>query len=197
MKKFEITEEQIKELANKDQIVEELLNDWFPDSFVKLEGWLKLKYNQNDFMGYFNGKNWLYGFNYRNEWVDKIGDLNRPTSSVYEKCSKEEINERMIKESKKRGFVHGVYGNNSMIEFNGCIPDVSKRCKLDFKLGYAPFEQYNDLRIKGTTPCNSAFIIFKDGVWAEVIKPKYYTKAQAEKRLTELENDGYQYEIID
>lgn len=197
MKNYSITEEQIKELANKDQIVEELLNDWFPDSFLKLEGWLKLKHHQNDFMGYFNGKIWLYGFNYRNEWVDKIGDLNIPTSSVYEKCYKEEINERMIQESEKRGFVQGAFANNSMIEFNGCIPHVSKRCKLDFKLGYAEFNHFNDLRLKGTTPCNSAFIIFKDGVWAEVLKNKYLTKKQAEEKLTELLNDGYEYQIID
>ena len=38
-------------------------------------------------------------------------------------------------------------------------------------------------------------MIFENGVWAEVIKEKTLSKSEAEAKLTELINDGFEYKI--
>ena len=81
-----------------------------------------------------------------------------------EQINKLSTKDQIVKEAVKRGFKDAVYSNNSVIIF---INKYSKRLKFDFKLGYWVL---NDLIIKGTTPYNGAFVIFKNGIWAEVIK---------------------------
>lgn len=194
---YEITQEQIKKLSRQDQIVEEYLNEWFPEAFEELEIDKWYKHIDKDGRVYlFNhqGSN-SYGF-FRGNWTEKWDTL-----SGFDRkpilANDSEVTEMLIKESKKRGFINGAYANNSMIEFNGCTPSVSKKCKINLSKGFSNFEKFYDLRINGSTPCNSAFIIFKNGVWAEVLKTKYLTKEQAENSLKLLHADGYEYEIID
>ncbi len=205
MKKFEITEEQIKTLEN-DGI--NYIKEWFPEVFeTKLEigKWYKCHHNKALFFitkvdpsKGDKGDCKAYGFNMDGVWTNEKWDVShyKNENRWMIEATEEQVKSALIKEAERRGFKSGA-------KFKSCISENGElRTAEEFRGDLFHF-YFNDNELTISTSINewikfnSNPHIFKDGVWAEVIKLKYYTKEQAEKRLTELENDGYEYEIID
>ncbi len=170
MKNYTITKEQIKKLSTQDQIVEEYLNKWFPEAFKK-ELEIGKWYISKDI-----NKHIFYVTNITEDRYYYYG-----FNSGGQWCKNDDYS------FNDSGLKNGFRLATEEELKSALIKEAERR---GFKKG-AKFKS----SISENGELNPH--IFKDGVWAEVIKSKYYTKAQAEKRLTELENDGYEYEIID
>ena len=172
MKKFTITEEQIKELS-KWKHGKRLMQDWFPEAFEKqLEVGKVYKYPSigEKFMFKFNGfgaNN--YGFSTIGEWSNDLGVYENEVN-LYEEATKEEWLEALKEEAKRRGFKKGVKYNRVD------KPYLIKTFKDELELGIEA-----DL-VDGIN------IILKYGVWAEVIKEEKPTQEEIDRVLDYLKN---------
>lgn len=153
---MKITEDQEQQLLNlNDSRVNEILefnpyNEWY-----KFEGTKFLMFIHN------NGR---YGFTTCGYWWDgetESKEYNKTTG--YIKATKQEIEEALIVEAKRRGFVKGSVSNNS---------NIHNLKYQNYTMLKEPILEYdienNSLREKvsdGQTRC-----IFHNGVWSEVIK---------------------------
>lgn len=186
MKKFEITEEQIKELAKGNKKVKKM----FPDVFeTKLE--IGKWYRYNGWLICFTGiKNDTYkvellqGYGFDKEMRFRESGNFGSSPEYWVLATKKEVESAIKKEAERRGFKNGVRVDAKNIG-NGYYRNslMNSNC-FNFD------ESLNQL-------CLGNYSIFKDGKWAEVIKTKYLTKKQAEEELTKIQNDGYEYKIID
>ena len=192
MKNYKITEEQIKQLAKGNAKVKKMFPEVFENKLEvgKLEvgKWYKNedygnlvfmtdKFKEQDFESKFTTFAKRYGFKFtdKKEWYN---DLYFSDSRKFTLATDTEVLEALTDEAKKRGFVKGAYFKSlDGYEINHSIGE------LDFWL------EENNLRI--TTPkeewkyyggkgCSNP-AIFKDGIWATLIKT--YTKEEAEKLL--------------
>jgi len=167
MKNYEITEEQIKELAKGNAKVKK----WFPEVFetntlnkrVVVED-KKFTFNA---LVYDNGEPFIYGFNHGNEWSIPFNIYNVKTfcKSQIRLATDSEVLEALKNEAIKRGYKKGNYkcltGLNTYtdIEDNFFIQDGYL---WEGKIGMA----------------NK---VFDNGTWATIIPT--YTKKEAEKML--------------
>jgi hypothetical protein len=132
----------------------------FPKLFKKDKtpyGWYFAS-NSKVFLYYFDGNTTTYGFNWLGEFRDNLTVSGKDGI----KATDQEVKEALIKEAKRRGFKKGV---RFTCLYNKTIDS-----------GYFPMlccDGY--LWIDGGC-------VFKDGVWAEIIK-ETITKEQAEKEL--------------
>ncbi len=188
MKNYNITEEQIKELANKFGSDNETclrsglsnqLKEWYPDVFeVKLEvgKWYKNedynnlvfmvdKFKEQNFESEFTTFAKGYGFRFNNikEWYD---DLHFSDSRKFTLATNSEVLEALTNEAKKRGFIDGVYFNI----INGERDTI--HIENNSRYGYDTFG--NKLLMNG-------WCIFEKGNWSVTIPT--ITKEEAEKRL--------------
>ena len=173
MKKYELTQEQINQLA-EEKHAKELLQEFLPEAFeAKLEVGKVYKYH------YFRGGKLMfkfnefgtdnYGFNILGEWSDNLGVWKNEVN-LYEEATKEEWLEALKKEAKRRGFKKGVKYN--YVD----KPYLIKMFKDELQLGYS-----SDLTDLGN-------ITLENGVWAEVIKEETPTQEEIDRVINYLKN---------
>lgn len=187
MKKFKITKEQIKKLSSQDQIVEEFLEEWFPEAFeTKLEEgkWYKDSDGDLFFITEFhngaNGYGWIkgdfvnQGCIRNNYWTNEKKNYPATESEVFEALKKEAL---------KQGFKISVRANGSVFGNSWFRNHLISEGDFNFSI------ELNQL-------CLGGCAIFKDGKWASIIKTKSITKQEAENRLNKIDEEGYTYTII-
>lgn len=193
MKKFEITEEQLKEIksistAEKEK-VNYLLEKWYPEAFEKgLEiGKWYISKDVNKHIFYVTNitedRYYYYGFNSGGQWCknDYYSFNDSGLKHGFRLATEEEVEKALIKEAERRGFKKG-------------ITFISSASETNFKMRSYDFIYQSDIN------CLSAKLggcIFDNGIWSDIVKTKYLTKKQAEEELTKIQNDGYEYQIID
>lgn len=181
MKNYEITEEQIKELAKGNAKVKKM----FPEVFeTKLEvgKWYKNedygnlvfmtdKFKEQDFESKFTTFAKGYGFKFtdKKEWYN---DLLFSDSRKFTLATDTEVLEALTNEAKKRGFKDGV-----------CFTTPFSDCGEGniFKKFLGLGDKKNSLWVYSTEKSSNRRMIFSKGVWAELTKT--YTKEEAEKML--------------
>ena len=177
MKKFELTQEQINQLADKKH-AKELLQKFIPEAFEnKLEvgRWYKSELGSICF----NLEDSYYGFDCVGYWRDityfKIGE------DIYEweLATEEEVSEALINEAKKRGFNN--IGDLKIKNTVGSISNGFVTITNDFYYEY----ESNTLRLDGA-------IIFNNGKWAEIIEEVEPTKEEINRVLTFLKKQNEQ-----
>jgi hypothetical protein len=181
---MKITKKQIKALDKGETNVREL----FPEVFeTKLEvgKWYVKEWKDGDFDLFFaqeikedkvysydnyfrNGKPVLY--NAEEQPLEHLKEVNR---LLFRLATKEEVETALINEAKRRGFKEGA---------KYLSPNKTFIRKANFPLCIN--EQQDALC------CENGDLIFNNGVWAEIIKPKTMTKEEIEKEL------GYEIEIV-
>jgi len=163
MKKFEITEEQIKNNANKT--FKEYFLEVFSVDFFELNKWYKDELNKWLFC--FQGDGSAYGF------INTTFGNNYSMMSTlgFRPATEQEVFEALKNEAIKRGFVKGVYVNNTGINDFRDTP-----FKEPINGEFVFYEKINVLDSE-----NGDGEIFKNGKWAEIIKT--YTKSEAEQLL--------------
>ena len=173
MKKYELTQEQINQLAEKKH-AKELLKEFIPEAFeTKLEVGKVYKYQsleEGKFMFKFNrfGVD-NYGFNTIGEWSNNLGVWENKVN-LYEEATEEEWLEALKEEARKRGFKKGVKYN--YVD----KPYLIKTFKDELNLG-SLVDLVDDI-----------YIILRDGVWAEVIKEDIPTQEEIDRVINYLKN---------
>lgn len=178
MAQYTITEEQIKELA-KWKHGKRLTQEWFPEVFEnKLEVGKWYKYKKGVFFITSINGFWInvYG-------TDKDGDwMTDNAKTTYDSCFKPATNEEvlasLISEAKRRGFVDGA---------KYISPGGGFKRTVVYPLALT--DDGKDLK------CANQEMLTLDGQWAEIIKEKILSKAEAEAKLKELSKDGFEYKI--
>lgn len=160
---YEITEEQIKELAKGNAKVKKMFPEVFETKFES--GWYKYKEKPSIWwLAFIDEDFYYYGFN-ETVWFDKsnnkLMDIN---INNYTPATDSEVLEALTNEAIKRGFKEGVFVKTLW-------------GKLDYwKLDTNRFTFNSETNNLHLGPC-----VFNDGKWAEIIKT--YTKEEAEKML--------------
>jgi len=175
--KYEITEEQIKEIAKGNAKVKK----WFPEAFenkLELGKWYKGTYldSNNDllFISNLDEKRNLKGFgvSYAGNWFDCRKETlhygNIEESKDWTPATDSEVEEALTNEAKKRGFKEGVCFTTP---FSDSGTGNTFESFLDFNINH------NSLWVYSTEKLANRRIIFKDGIWSEIVKT--YTKEEA------------------
>ena len=187
MKTFELTQEQIDQLAEKKH-AKELLQKFIPEAFEnKLEvgKWYKLKDNPKILALYDCFKHhrpYAYIFNEKGDYEYRVEFSLFELPTYWELATEEEVREALINEAKKRGFNN--IGNLKIKNTGGSISNGFVTITNDFYYDY----KVNTLRLDGV-------IIFNNGVWAEIIEePKETepTKEEINRVLTFLKKQNEQ-----
>ena len=174
MKKFEITEKQIKDIYEDGCTY---IKEWFPEVFeTKLEvgRWYKYpKQGYADIMFCFQGvysinnTSKAYGFTRDKNWHEILG-VDEFEIKEYIEATDSEVLEALKNEAIKRGFEENNYR---------CL--VLPSLTHNVKMNYFYNSSENTLRVGEITGFQN--VIFDNGKWAEIIKT--YTKEEAEKLL--------------
>ena len=182
MKTFELTQEQINQLAEKKH-AKELLKEFIPEAFeTKLEvgKWYKLKDNPKILALYDcfkHNRPYAYIFNEKGDYQYRIEFSLFELPTYWELATEEEVIEALINEAKKRGYKEGV---RCLIKEIRTIETND----FEFKL------EYNTLGIKRKN--GNADIIFRSGKWSEIIEEMEPTKEEINRLLTFLKNQNEQ-----
>lgn len=187
MKTFELTQEQINQLAEKKH-AKELLQQFIPEAFEnKLEvgKWYKSK-NHNKKTLFFTNKETCdedmgYGFDFIGRYYETDFVLSGSKPEDFELATEEEVREALINEAKKRGYNEGVKCKFGIIE--------------DIRTIETNIFDWNGKYLFVRCINGNADIIFKNGKWAEIIEePKETkpTKEEINRVLTFLKNKNEQ-----
>ena len=183
MKKYELTQEQINQLAEKKH-AKELLQEFLPEAFEnKLEAgkWYKSKYNKTKIL-FFTKKETCssdtgYGFNYLGIYKEKNFNLLGCATYEFELATEEEVSEALINEAIKRGFKN--VGELTLKLVNGEMFKKGSFKTANNKFRYISVE--NRLWLDGVE-------IFIDGNWAEIIKEEKPTEEEIDRVINYLKN---------
>ena len=184
MKTFELTQEQINQLAEKKH-AKELLQQFIPEAFeTKLEvgKWYKLKSHPKILALYDCFKHYrpyVYIFNEKGDYEYRVEFSLFESPTSWELATEEEVSEALINEAKKRGYKEGV-----KCKF-GIIEDIRTLETNDFEFKL----EYNTLVIKRIN--GNADIIFRNGKWNEIIEEEP-TKEEINRVLTFLKKQNEQ-----
>lgn len=173
---MKITKKQVKEAY--DNV--EKLKEWYPEAFeVTLEVGVWYKNNLKQLFNYqsiVEKRPQGYGFDVAKRWINySLKDIGFNEKGIV-KATPQEIETALIAEAKKRGYKDGNYE---------CL--VCKTYKHSDNYIYCI---EGNILVSGWNDQISRNIIFKNGAWAEIIKPKQMTKDEIEKEL------GYNIEIV-
>jgi len=183
--KYEITKEQLQELAKGNAKVER----WFPEAFetkFEIGKWYKVDGNKcgqegRQLLANYSGKSiGNYGFDFLGRWGIDLALNNEDLGAFTFEATESEVFEALKKEAVKRGYIKG-----AKVRFQPCNQIRELECD-DFRLGSLTPEIYL---------CNGIDVIFSNGEWQEIIKERTLSKSEAEAKLNELINDGYDYKI--
>lgn len=114
---------------------------------------------------FFNGKKRTYGFNYLGEFADYLHGMDKcDTYNLIREATKEEVEQALIKEAKKRykvgDKVRSLVAHSP--EFN-----ISEH-------KYMQFSEISDLWVR----CGDVnALVFRDGKWAEIVEPSFVESA--------------------
>ena len=182
MKEFKITKEQILELKNTlhKERVDYLLNEYFPDAFrttLEVNKWYK---DNNSKLLYFileikDVKNInAYGFDARGNYCESKSDYEWGTPDSYTEANNKEVETALINEAKKRGFLKGIYFDNSILKDE----DFGHGNQIKKEVHFSECDN-------GTIWCHSEIgynrQLFRNGIWATIIPT--ITKQEAEEKL--------------
>ena len=176
MKKYELTQEQINQLAEKTH-AKELLQKFIPDAFeAKLEvgKWYISEY----YLVYYLG-------NYKcncielsdGEWFDNIYHSLSGHLKSYRLATEEEVKEALINEAIKRGFKN--VGGLSLKLVSGEMFKKGSFVTVNNKFRY--FSVENRLNLDGVE-------IFYNGNWAEVVIEDIPTQEEIDRVINYLKN---------
>jgi hypothetical protein len=171
---MEITKQQVLEMStwgnSRDQLK---VKEWFPEAF-KVELEVGKVYKASGCIFYYQEANKSYGFSdgewsKPSQWVVCEGRVKDP-SWVISKATTAEWHAALIAEAKKRGYKNGNYE---------CLisPNFTHLTGSDFEF----YKDEMRLSTKDKSVCIKQNIIFKNGIWAEIIKT--FSKEEAEKLL--------------
>jgi len=172
--KYEITEEQIKELAKGNAKVKK----WYPE-FFELQiktGWYKhTKKLHPKWINFYKAEtDENYGIGASGKWLEKeiCNEHLKYLKEYCEPATDSEVLEALKNEAVKRGFKEGVYIHRDFgTTLNDCVIDKDNFPKdMDF---------YYDLK-DDYLECYG-FVVYSKGQWATIIQT--YTKEEAEKLL--------------
>ena len=183
MKKYELTQEQINQLAEKKH-AKELLQEFLPEAFEnKLEvgKWYKSKYNKTKIL-FFTKKETCsydmgYGFNYLGIYKEKNFNLLGSATYEFELATEEEVKEALINEAIKRGYKKGVK----------CKFGTSKEIRtIETNKFFFDFNS-NKLYLRHSSGDN-ADEIFRNGFWAEIVIEDIPTQEEIDRVINYLKN---------
>jgi hypothetical protein len=168
---MEITREQVLELKKLGNWgTSDKLKEWFPEAFkVELEVGKVFK-GEGSIMVYItdvrsNNEVAGYGFMKDGKWSKNKKAYPWGFNAEITEATTAEWHAALIEEAKKRGYKNGNY---KCLYMPGCTEEVSNDFFIDHKeLWHGELETGN--------------MIFKDGVWAEIVKT--FSKEEAEKLL--------------
>ena len=179
MKTFELTQEQINQLAEKKH-AKKLLQEFIPEAFntEPVKGnWYISQY----YLIYYLGNSRCHCIKLSDgKWLENIYHSLTGHLKNYRSATEEEIKVALIREAKKRGYKEGV-----KCKF-GIIEDIRTLETNDFEFKL----EYNTLGIKRKN--GNADIIFRSGKWAEIIEETEPTKEEINRVLTFLKNQNEQ-----
>ena len=183
MKKYELTQEQINQLAEKKH-AKELLQEFLPEAFEnKLEvgKWYKSKYNINKTL-FFTKKETCssdtgYGFNYFGIYKEKNFNLLGYATYDFELATEEEVKEALINEAIKRGFKN--VGELSLKLVSGEMFKKGSFVTANNNFRYISVE--NILYLDGVE-------IFYKGKWAEIVIEDIPTQEEIDRVINYLKN---------
>ena len=174
MKKYELTQEQINQLAEKKH-AKELLQEFIPEAFENKLEVGKVYKNKYSIFKVTDLKDDVYsGYGLENEkWLS--GDFSKKFTSNDVEATEEEWLEALIKEAERRGFknIHKLKLKN----FNG---DIFEKGTFSF-CSNKYYTDDSNLILDGV-------IIMADGIWAEVIKEEIPTQEEIDRVINYLKN---------
>ena len=174
MKKYELTQEQINQLAEKKH-AKELLQEFLPEAFEnKLEvgKWYISEYYLVYYLG--NYKCNCIEFS-DGKWIENVHHSLSCHLKNYRLATEEEVKEALINEAKRRGFKN--VGDLKIKNTYGGISNGYCTINNDFYYDYIS----NTLQLDGA-------IIFKDGIWAEIIEQSEPTQEEIDRVINYLKN---------
>ena len=167
MKTFELTQEQINQLAEKKH-AKELLQQFIPEAF-ETKPIVGKWYISDHYLIYYLGNNECNCIKLIDgEWLEKIHHSLSGHLKSYRLATEEEVSEALINEAKKRGFNN--IGNLKIKSIHGGISNEYQTITNNFYYDY-----------KSNTSQLDGVIIFKDGVWAEIIEEPKETEPTEEE----------------
>ena len=181
MKKYELTQEQINQLAEKKH-AKELLKEFIPEAFEKqLEVGKVYKYQsleEGKFMFKFNrfGVD-NYGFNTIGEWSNNLGVWENKVN-LYEEATEEEWLIALKEEAKRRGFIEGIKFN---CPYSGKVETLGNT--LDYE-----FTGHDSEKFGKCLRDNMGYVIFYNGIWSEIVKEDIPTQEEIDRVINYLKN---------
>ena len=176
MKKYELTQEQINQLAEKTH-AKELLKEFIPEAFeneLEVGKW----YISEHFLVYYLG-------NYKcnciklsdSKWIENINHSLSSHLKNYRLATEEEVREAIINEAIKRGFKN--VGELSLKTVSGEMFKKGSFKTANNKFRYFSFE--NRLSLDGVE-------IFYNGKWAEIVIEDIPTQEEIDRVINYLKN---------
>ncbi|RKT01058.1 hypothetical protein [Chryseobacterium defluvii] len=183
MKTFQITKEQISKIyaCSNSGWLNEKLKEWWPEAFnteLQVGNWYKSKSNN---IAFYQGEGVLtFGINELRGWIESPNWFNEfnITKHNCRPATKDEVRTALIAEAKRRGIKSGSCLKTPKNFGNGKFSDglfLKRDSEFEF--------DWNDLRIRSATIEGSAAVIFKDGVWAEIIQEKEVTMEEISEKF--------------
>ena len=173
MKKYEITEKQIRKIAVEYDKIREM----FPEVFEKeleVGKWYISEY----YLVYYLGNYKCNCIELSNgEWYDNIYHSLSGHLKNYRLATEEEVREALINEAIKRGFKN--VGELSLKLVSGTMFKKGSFGTVNNKFSYISVE--NRLYLDGV-------VIFKNGKWAEIIKEYIPTQEEIDRVINYLKN---------
>ena len=173
MKKYELTQEQINQLAEKKH-AKELLKEFIPEAFENELEVGKWYIGGRCLFNYQTEKS-VYGFFTKNEWMDKKwtwGD-----NKGVRLATEEEVREALINEAIKRGFKN--VGELSLKLVRGEMFKKGSFNTVNNEFRYISVE--NSLNLDGV-------VIFYNGKWAEIVIEDIPTQEEIDRVINYLKN---------
>lgn len=166
MEKFEITKEQVLEIAETSNMATHIFLGLFPDAFkTKFTGWAKDIHEFNkEWIAYYENDILRYGLNTSGDWFESKSNANYNECESNRVATEQEVKTSLINEAKKRGFVKSA-------SFNSLDGNTCNLLGTDFIFNRNILYASDDIKD----------ILFDNGKWAEIIET--ITKEEAEKLL--------------
>lgn len=176
MKKYELTQEQINQLAEKKH-AKELLKEFIPEAFeneLEVGKW----YISERYLVYYLGNYKCNCIDLSNgEWIENVYHSLSSHLKNYRLATEEEVKETLINEAIKRGFKN--VGELSLKIVRGAMFKKGSFVTANNKFRYISVE--NRLNLDGVE-------IFYNGKWAEIIKEEKPTQEEIDRVINYLKN---------
>ena len=177
MKKYELTQEQINQLA-EEKHAKELLKEFIPEAFeneLEVGKWYRLRNKAlNWLMCYTENRYGCYGFNSKNLYSNEYVMYGY---NDWKLATEEEVKEALINEAIKRGYKKGVK----------CKFGTSKEIRVIETNNFFFEFNSNKLYLRHSSGDN-ADEIFRNGFWAEIVSEYIPTQEEIDRVINYLKN---------